>query len=660
MVLKILNRNLEIDPVRLKFFWLFAAISTSIIPHLPRLPVWAPVLVFTLTIGKLFSRSPLRRPRFRDQILRIAIAVIIVTGILASYGTLVGRDAGISLLILLSGMKFLETRNQRDYYITCYISIFTILTNFLYSQSILSAVYMLFVVIIIICALIAYNDDDGFLNTSERFYISGSLVLQSIPLMLVLFVLFPRIPGPLWGLPRDAGTGLSGIDDVMEPGSLSELILSNEIAFRVEFENNIPEQSKLYWRGPVLWITDGVKWFQDRPRPVATRISFRGDPVKYTVTLEPTEQNWLYALEIPIDVPEESAFSHDLQIKASKPVSQRRRYTLTSYTDYVINTGDDTELNNALQLPIGYHTETIALGKSWKEQGISNAEIVNKALRMFNEQEFFYTTSPPRYLRDTIDQFLFDSKQGFCEHYAAAFTILMRAAGIPARVITGYQGGKINPIDGFLVVRQRDAHAWTEVWLQERGWVRIDPTSAVSPLRIMEGIENAMPESIIDIPGVFKDFENARNFWRRYRDTIDAINNRWNQWVLSYDTQRQSILFSRIGMGNFDMRTIGITLILVLLIIFSLVYLWLFRQRKPDTDAARHLFDIYCLKMARLGLQRRASEGPLDFASRSLIRRKDLAQPVNKITELYINVRYGNRNEQLELLKRQVKDFKPA
>ena len=652
--------KLNIAAGRTEYIWLFGAISLAIIPHILRVPVWITVLFFLLASWKLLFEDSSRRPGFFYSLMKLAIIIIIVTGTLMTYGTLTGRDAGISLLIMLTGMKYLETRNRRDFYITCYIGMFLLLTNFLYTQSILTAIYMLIAVIIFACTLIAYNDNNTILNTRERIRIAATMVLQSLPLMLVLFVLFPRLPGPIWGLPRDAHAGLTGIDDEMEPGSVSRLIQSDAIAFRVKFDGAVPDKSQLYWRGPVLLQTDGVKWFPDKPGPFTTQIAIAGEPVNYTVTLEPTDHNWLYSLEIPVRPPKGDKFTDDLQIKTTSLIRNRRRYSMTSYTSYKITTQDKTSLQSALQLPAGYHQRTIALGKSWREQDLSDTQIVNKALRMFHDQDFYYTNTPPPMLQDVVDQFLFDSRRGFCEHYAAAFTILMRAAGIPARIVTGYQGGSVNPVDGYLVVRQRDAHAWSEVWLDGKGWTRVDPTAAVSPSRVMQGIESALPENIIDVPLGLQHYKAARDIWLRMRDTIDAINNRWNQWILSYDSRQQMQLLSRLGMGNFDLRAMGISLVLALLVVFTSVYLWMFRQRIEHKDRACKLYDIFCGRLAKLGIRRNAYEGPVDFAARAKIRRSDLAGDINIITRLYTDVRYGDRTEQLSELERHIKIFKPA
>ncbi|MCZ6525843.1 MAG: DUF3488 and transglutaminase-like domain-containing protein [Gammaproteobacteria bacterium] len=644
--------------------WLTAGICLAVIPHIKRVPVWIPVLFFSMAVARVFLAIYVQRAQYQAvsfiSLAKLLVAIVIITGILASYGTLIGRDAGVSLLILLAGMKLLETRQKRDYYITSFIGLFLILTNFFYSETLFTAIYSLLAVSIFISALIAFNDKDNFLGSGELLSASGLMLLQSLPLLIVIFLLFPRVQGPLWGMPKDTHSGLSGISDEMSPGTISQLILSDKIAFRVEFHDAMPAKSRLYWRGPVLWLTDGVKWVAGKPLPLQSPVSWSGTPVRYTVTLEPTDKRWLYGLEMPIQAPAGAFFSHDLQIKTTTPVRERRRYSLASYTNYRIDTASHTELIEALQLPYGYHNKTIALGSSWRELGLSEADIVNHALRLFNEQAFYYTLAPPLLLKDSIDEFMFETRQGFCEHYAAAFTILMRAAGIPARVVTGDQGGTINPVDGYLVVRQRDAHAWTEVWLGNRGWTRVDPTAAVAPARISDGIESALPDSIIDIPLGLYNNAAIRELWRQVSDTFTAINNYWNQWVLGYNARQQFNTLSRLGLGELDWQGMTAWLILAVTLVFLLVAFLLFTNRPKHIDAARILYDKYCARMARLGIKRYASEGPEDFAKRAIQQRSDLAAKIREITRVYVAIRYGGQAETIQHLTQQVRSFNPS
>jgi transglutaminase-like putative cysteine protease len=478
--------------------------------------------------------------------------------------------------------------------------------------------------------------------------------------MLIMFLMFPRYSGPLWGLPKDALAGLSGIDDEMSPGSISQLILSDEVAFRVEFNGPVPDKSALYWRGPVLWYTDGFKWVPDQPRRYTIGMETRSEPVRYSVTLEATDKNWLYALDMPLEPTADSYLSHDLQLRTRRSVTVRTRYEVSSYPDYVLKSGGDEELQNALQLPASYHPQAIALAQSWRARGLSDSEIVDQAMRYFNEQNFYYTLTPPPLANDTIDEFLFVTRQGFCEHYAAAFTVLMRGAGIPARVVTGYQGGTVNPVGNYLVVNQRDAHAWTEVWLgEDRGWVRVDPTSAVSPSRVTDGIQSALPQSLINVPLGLYNNTLARSVWERLNNTFDAINNRWNQWVLGYDRNRQRQLLGEVGLGGLNRQQLMTGMIIVVVICLAITGLVLFRRAGNKRDEGRYWYDRFLARLAGIGVQIDASEGPADFARRAVTLRSDLADSIWSITDSYIDTRYANRPDRLVDLKLQVRAFRP-
>jgi transglutaminase-like putative cysteine protease len=419
-------------------------------------------------------------------------------GIYITFGTLAGRDAGVAMLVVLSGFKVLESTGTRDFYIASFIGYFLIITNFIYTQSIPIAIFMCVVITIMTASLITYNDTGKRLSVATRLRLSGSLFIQAVPIMLVLFLLFPRVAGPLWGLPKDAHTGLTGIDDEMAPGSISHLVQSDAVAFRAKFQGRKPRPEQLYWRGPVLWFSDGHKWTVGRKQygGFSTPINTFGQASRYEITMEPTNKHWLFALEIPRDAPEQSYLTQDLQLKTRSPVRERKRYTLTSYTHFQIGINHPAELLRALQLPKGRHRKTVQLAHKWRQESNTPGEIIERALDWFRNDDFYYTLTPPLLRGDSVDEFLFSTKQGFCEHYAAAFVILMRAAGIPARVVTGYLGGEFNPIGDYIIIRQRDAHAWAEVWIGEEGWQRIDPTAAVSPTRINEGIENAIPDSV--------------------------------------------------------------------------------------------------------------------------------------------------------------------
>jgi transglutaminase-like putative cysteine protease len=483
-----------------------------------------------------------------------------------------------------------------------------------------------------------------------------------MPLMLLLFVLFPRIPGPLWGIPQDAHSAITGIDNTMRMGSISNLALSEQIAFRVKFEGEIPSQSDRYWRGPVLWNFDGATWTEfDNKNMMATApiLKMTGDAFNYTTTIEPNDNNWLFALDFPLnpDANLASYLQYDGQLKTVKPLSQRQQITLTSYPNYRFNAEDDTLKNVALELPFNKHPKTRQLALSWVEMTSSPSDIVTLALNYFNQQDFVYTLQPPLLSDDKIDAFLFDTKEGFCEHFAASFTVLMRAAGIPARVVTGYQGGELNPVDGYLTIRQYDAHAWSEVWIAGQGWLRIDPTSAVSRQRIDQGMTQTMPNTFNQPPAFIPRNKQIESLWRSIKNNLNAVDNAWNQWVLDYGPSAQKSLLKKLGMTSPNWQTMVLWLIMGFFIVSALISLYLLYNR-PDQTPASKLYNQFCQKAARMGCIRKPSQGPLDFA-RSLTQHVPAqSTAINHITQIYIDLHYGKQQHSLSELKYAIKQFK--
>jgi len=655
-----INTRLRQHPPEM--LWLIAGLCLTVLPHTLHIPIWSTVLFIVLLISRLMMTMQASSSTFSaSSMLKMILGVVIFTGVFIHYGTLVGRDAGVTLLVLLGGLKLLEIKTDRDYYISAYIAFLLILTNFFYSQTLPTSLYMGAALVVLIGALISFNDRDKTAQVQTRLRTASMLFLHALPLMIIMFLMFPRLSGPLWGLPKDALSGITGIDDEMSPGSISQLILSTDVAFRVEFEDEIPAKSQLYWRGPVLWYTDGYKWVPDRPRQSTAKIFASSEQINYSVTLETTDKNWLYALEFPGQAVDNSQLSHDMQLRTRRAVTSRTRYQASSYTDAVFISDNPEELTDALQLPGNYHPKTIALAQSWRAEGLDDSQIVQRALRHFNEESFYYTLTPQLLTVDTIDEFLFDTRQGFCEHYAAAFVVLMRAAGIPSRVVTGYQGGTINPVGNYLIVYQRDAHAWTEVWLgPERGWVRVDPTAAVSPSRVTDGIQSALSQSLLTVPLALYNNTIARGVWERMSNTFDAINNRWNQWVLGYDRNRQRMLLGRIGLGDLNRRELMVGLIILVIVSMSVIAYSMFNQSRDHTDLARKWYNRFTRKLSKAGIRVHAYEGPHDLANRAARLRTDLADAIHTITDIYTEIRYGNQHDKIDLLEAQVREFKPS
>lgn len=637
--------------------WLSLTLILVSLPHLSQLSLWIlPVLLILIGWRYLIV---LKHWSIPNRWIRFFFFLIASSTIFLTYLSLFGRNSGVALLIVLTALKILEMANRRDALLICFLTYFLVITNFLYSQTIFTTLYMGIVVWIATATLITLNDPNHSLTSREKLNLSGRLLAQALPLMIVIFILFPRISGSFWALPKDAHGALTGLSDHMSLGNLSELSLSDEIAFRAKFTGDPPAPAQSYWRGPTLWLSDGWEWrSSSRPTYLQNPTAYLktiGPPLNYSVTLEPHNQTWLFALDLPITIPHKAGLTTDYQLLAKQPVQQRIRYEVNSQPFYELHHITPRLRHQALQLPAGKHPRAVNLAQHWAKLHTQPKDIVEQALRYFNEQPFVYSYTPAPLRTDPIDEFLFETRQGFCEHYSAAFTILMRAAGIPTKIVTGYLGGTLNPIDGYMVIRQRDAHAWNEVWLTGRGWVRIDPTGAVAPERIERG-NTLTPETVLGMEWTsdspfFKWGQQMRNSW-------EALNNGWNQWVLNYDMTRQKEFLTWLGFKNVDWQNlmlIGMAIAALLLIVMAIWTYW--HPPKPHRELVQQLYDQFCNHLARQGLIRQASEGPLAFAQRISQKHPEIRDDIQTITHLYIKIRYQSRPEALPELKTTVKSF---
>jgi transglutaminase-like putative cysteine protease len=640
-----------------RMVWLSLGLLLVLAPHAPRMPAWISVLFLLLAGWRLYTaRSGKPLPH---RYLMGAVVFATLAGVYLSYGTLTGRDAGVAILAVLAGMKIAESRFLRDAYVVIFLGFFLVVTNFLYSETIPTGLYMLVVVAVLTGSLVAMTTEASVLVPQRQLRIAVVMLAQAVPVMLAAFLLFPRVSGPLWGLPKDAFTARSGLSDSMTPGDISGLSLSNEVAFRVRFDGEIPEHWELYWRGPVLKKTDGRTWSAGesfrRSKPIV--FARRGSAVDYVVTIEPHQRRWLFALELPATIPSMATMSPEFELRSVKRVRNRMRYRVRSYTDYAVPRIARGELDEGLELAPGAHPRAREMALRWRDSHAEPRAVVERALQFFSEQGFVYTLTPPLLTRDNVDEFLFGTRQGFCENFAGAFTVLMRAAGIPARVVTGYQGGELNKLGNFLTVRQRDAHAWSEVWLGEaEGWVRVDPTGAVAPARIESGMEAALPQRGGSGALSLQPIEPVRRAWRNLRQGWEALNNAWNEWVLGYGPERQRRLLSRLGIDGTDFARLAVWLIFCVLALLAGTAL-LLAQRPRTRDPAVRSYRKFQKKLARAGLERGRGEGPLDFAGRVAGARPDLAAQVSRITHLYVSIRYARDGGNLRMLNRAVSDL---
>jgi len=645
----------QVRPLTLRdLAWLAGALFLVAGPHLARAPWWLALLTFCLYAWRFYfavDRAPLP-----SRWLLVGVALVGMLGVWMEYRTLFGRQSGVLLLVLFSGLKLLESRNHRDGAVASFLGYFLIITNFLYTQSILTAVLMCGGVFALTVTLVGFNAPQRPTRANVR---TASLLLaHAAPAALVLFLLFPRVQGPLWGLPRDAYAGMTGLSETMSPGNLAQLALSDAIAFRAAFQGNPPPPNQRYWRGPVLWDFDGRTWSGAagpgaRPVPPAGGTAYR-----YSIVIEPHDRLWLYALERAASLPEGARMTSDGQVLAGAPVRSRLRYEMNS----VVAPADGGEergsvLARALRLPPGYNPRARALAADWRARARSDDALLALAFAFLRAGRYAYTLEPPLLGADSVDEFLFETKAGFCEHFSSAFTFLMRAAGIPARVVTGYQGGEVNPVDRIMTVRQSDAHAWTEVFLAGRGWVRVDPTAAAFPIRTEAGLARALPDTAA-LPLMMRtELEWLRS--ARYR--WEALAHQWNVRVLGYNIERQRDLLLSLGVRDADWRTLTAALFTLLGLMTIALLLWSWR-RLARPDPVQVAWRAFCRKLASHGVPREAYEGPRDYSVRAARALPGERRAILRIGDLYIALRYGETRTDagVERLRRLVRQLRVA
>ncbi len=621
---------------------LLAVLAIVLAPHGAHLPLWATLLVIAIMIWR--SLSVLRRWPPIPRAAKVLLALAAFAGVYASFGRVSGQTAGVVLLVVMAALKLTELNSRRDLMVLVLLMYFLLITHFLFSQELWTAAYLIFCAVLITGVLIDANHPAAILPLRNSLRLSGRLVAMALPLMVIIFVLFPRIPGPLWGLPSDSGAARTGLSDNMEPGEISSLVESDAVAFRVRFEGKPPANRELYWRGPVFGHFDGHRWDSVLHANAEndTQAKLDGGEVRYEVTLEPQRSHWLFALDLPAaaSLPSDAHLDADFELFANGESRERRLYQLESFTQYRLQGEfDDAQRRFYTRLPARSNPRTQALAQQWRAQGLDDQQIIDAALAMFRQQAFFYTLHPPALSRDSVDEFLFDTRKGFCEHYASSFAVLMRAAGIPARIVTGYQGGEKNAVGDYYLVRQSDAHAWTEVWLAPRGWVRIDPTAAVAPQRIERGIGEAL-ENSGDLPAFLDPRRPGYNLRYAFEARWDWINSQWNHWVLGYGPDLQQEFLRRFGIVDWSDMILALTAA-VALVLGGLGIVLLRQFSVPAaSDPAQDQWRRLQRRLARVGLTQLAHEGALDFSRRVSIAKPALAASIAQITSLYLQLRY--------------------
>lgn len=620
------------------YYWVLIAQLFVILPHAAYLPLWLigfAIITIIAQLPSIKAKFKLTRLKRLYQVMQMLGFLLGLAGLSLTYGAAFGLDMGVGFLVLCLVSKLWELYKRRDAYVVLNLSLFVIAGLFLLDQGLVTTLQAVAATIIVLLAFITLNDDS---NTSGdgRMRTLGVLGVSALPLLVVLFLFFPRLP-PLWSVQLSSSQATTGVSDSMSPGDIASLSQSTELAFRVEFAQARPAQSELYWRGLVFSDFDGVTWRPNRrvqqqwqpgrqppnwlARSLATATT-KTEPKSYEITLEPTQQQWLFGLDYPLPQNKDTRLTSDFTLIKEEPVSEQLRYEVLRYAPMQIDPILD-EVSRAanLTLPSAGNLQTQNLAKQLFAQSGSDPERYIQAIqRWINQTEFRYTLSPPPLDEDRIDSFLFETKAGFCEHYSSSFTFMMRAVGIPARVVAGYQGGEMSRGGNVWEVRQMDAHAWSEVWLEGQGWVRVDPTAFVAPERVEQGMD-ALTQS--RGASLFGEGAAAQVSYQQYqmlqalRRLSDQASYYWQKDVVGYDQDKQAGSLLKW----FNIRSISEQIAWLaasaITVISLLVFMIWYRRRKQWHPADRPLIKLSS-KVAKndRALSRHDNEGALAWLKR--------------------------------------------
>ncbi len=651
--------------------WLLLAQVAVIFPHVSHLPTW----ILAVWLMVLLWRIQIHKGRwsYPGWMVKIVLVALASLGIKFGYGTLLGIDPMVGLLISAFLLKLLEMQQRRDAFVVIYLGFFIASTQFLYEQTIVASLYGAFSITLMVIALLAVNQSrelKGFGRTAWR---GSKMMLQCLPLMILMFAIMPRI-GALWSVPQQRGAATTGVSDTMSPGDFTNLSRSGKLAFRVDFEGEVPARRDLYWRGLVFSEFDGRTWsasknwlyrdggavnWQGRERhDWRDNLQVEGGIKRYSLILEPTHQPWLYALAMPNSIPIKSGLTRAHTLVSRVPIRQRHQYRVESFAQYRLEAElSDWQYKTQTALPKGFNPLTRERAKQWRQEEGSDEALIDRLLAHYN-RTFVYTLQAPALGKHTVDEFLWASQRGFCEHYASSFVFFLRAAGIPARVVAGYQGGELSPAGDYLLVHQFDAHAWAEVWLDGRGWVRFDPTAAVAPNRVEGGLNEALADEESNLLGDPMSLIYYRDIaWiNKIRLQWDAMNYYWYKSVIGYDQDQQRNVFER-WLGGADPWRIAAALIggaALVLGSISLAAWWSGRRVLDPISKAYHRME---LRLRREGIVRARSEAPRDFCERVKRERPDLAPEVRAISELYEKVMYADYEALAPELQRLARKF---
>jgi len=653
-----------IDPGRVTMLWVIATLFVAMLPQVLRMPL--PLALTTLLPLLWRTGAELRGWKPLPALLRHALTALALVLLFISYADLSGRRAAVSLLTLMLALKLFEGYRIRDARLVVSFSLFLCATQFLFDQGVVMPLYAGATMLMALVALTRLQRNEAWKHADGRApAVRASLFTElgfglkllaiAVPIGLAFFLLFPRLSSPLWGIPDTTLDAKSGLSDSMSPGSIQQLFMDDSPAFRVSFEGAVPAAEEMYWRGPVFWRFDGKTWkggFYRTNVEAGASPDAGSAPWSYSVQMEPNERNWLFALDYPVTTPVDTRMTLDYQLIRREPVIQLLKYPMVSNPDFA----DAPELPQtlrlqALDLPDGSSPRTRRLVEQWRRETQGDRQLVQRVLDHFNREAFFYSLDAPQLGREPVDEFLFETRRGFCEHYASAFAVIMRLAGIPSRIVTGYLGGWHHRLGDYYLVRQSDAHAWTEIWLAGEGWTRIDPTAAVSPQRIQQGSLGALstPRHLLDYPWL-----------RRLRNSVDVFQQRWNDWVIEYGARQQARLFAPLGLDHATPLMLVSALLLMIGILGAILLPIVLRLRGPgQADPVQRAWRRFLRRLQSAGVSTSPSSGALELAVSAAHLLPQHARSIHRIAGLYTRLRYAPDPPPLPELQEAVRDFRP-
>jgi len=664
--------NTENQIPRVSIIWVLLAQIAVIVPHLARIPWWIFVIWLLCALWRLaMFRGEASYPSVLIRSILVALGTV---GVVVSFGGLQGLDIAVALLLLSFSLKVVEARQRRDLNLLFFLAFVVIATAFLFSQSIYLAAYQILSILFVLTAMVATQRSNQNRSPMQALRVTTRLLLQATPIMLVFFLVFPRLE-PFWSVPERDNSGGTGMSETMTPGDIAKLNQSDELVFRASFQGATPESRQLYWRGMAQTHFDGKTWTRGNTEHNDSAalindmpVYLSGRPLNYSVVMEASQQYWLFPLPVAVTDHTDQQLSRidvqpDFSLRTREPLVKRTLIHYQSYPDSLKGLYESGRvLSLASALPAGYNPRSVELARKMANEAGSTDEFIAALQSLIGQGGYYYTLEPPTLGYHSIDEFLFETRKGFCEHYSSAAVVLLRAAGIPSRVVVGYQGGEYNSLSNALTVRQFDAHAWVEYWEAGSGWIRFDPTASVAPSRILMGMQGALRSDPSIEASVFSSLY-YRNLpvIKDLRMRLEALNMGWQKWVVNFDNARQTHLLEKL-LGEVTPLRTGLLVLGVLLFIFvvrGLLAVW--RVNRTDLPLEQIYYRRFIAKLSSLGLVRVGSEAPGEFGRRIAEEYPQLRNEVLAISAQFEAVSYAGLDQSTHIsrLKRLVGAFQP-